>query len=180
MNTKPNEEFLQCFDEQGNPTEGRPRSQVKTLPYQYWHGVCNIFVVNNAGQILCSKRSPLIENPGKWQPYFGGHVSAGLSFTQTAIKELQEESGIIITEPDLFLLENATYPDQKKFFRTFVILYNEPTINLAGTDGEITEYKWMNMKEYLKESEANPDGWCGSCKPERQKLIREWLATKIK
>ncbi len=147
-NSKPQEEILQCFDENKNPTEGRPRSVVKAKPNQYWYGIVCIWVVNNAGQLLCSKRALHIANPGKWESYFGGHVTENQTFKQTAVKELKEEAGISAREEDLFLIEDIKKPEEKVFAERFALLYNEPAVNLAGTDGEVTEVRWMDIDDY--------------------------------
>lgn len=174
------EEILQCFDENKNPTDGKPRSVVKAKPNQYWYGIVCIWVVNNAGQILCSKRALHIANPGKWESYFGGHVVENQTFKQTAIKELKEEAGISAREEDLFLIEDVKKPEEKVFAERFALLYNDPTVNLIGTDGEVTEVRWMDIDDYWSEQEKYPNMWCNHCRPHHQKLIREWLATKTK
>jgi isopentenyldiphosphate isomerase len=177
------EEILQCFDEQKNLTIGRPRSIVITPPlYKFWHGVSNIWVVNNKGQILCSKRAPLPfkTNPNKWQSYFGGCLTAGNTFKENAVKELGEEAGIVANENDLSFIDEGTHPEQKKFYENFAILYNKPTIDLSIADGEISEVRWMDLDIYWQEREANPNNWCNACHPHQQKLIRQWLVTKIK
>lgn len=175
----PQEEILQCFDENKNPTEGRPRSVVKAKPNQYWYGIVCIWLVNKTGQILCSKRAlHLGTNPGKWASYIGGHVAENQTFKQTAVKELGEEVGISINEEDLFLIEEVKKSEEKVFVERFAVLCNEPTINLVYTDREVSEVRWMNISDYWKEQETNPDMWCMQCRPHHQKLIREWLATK--
>lgn len=175
------EEILQCFDENKNPTEGRPRSIVKAKPNKYWYGVVCIWLVNNAGQILCSRRAlHLGANPGKWQTYFGGHVAQNHTFIQTALKELEEEAGISVKEEDLFLIEAVKKPEEKVFADRFAILFNEPTIDLSKTDGETAEVRWMNMEDCWKEQGKNPDMWCSPCRPHHQTLIRQWLTEKLK
>lgn len=175
------EEILQCFDEARNPTEGRPRSIVKAKPNRYWYGITCIWVVNNAGQILCSKRAlHLAANPGRWASFFGGHVKEKETFIQTAINELAEESGISAHASDLFLIEATSKPEEKVFIERYAILYNKPTIDLTKTDGEVDEVRWMSMDEQWQEQEKNPDMWCSPCRPHHQQLIREWLAIQIK
>ncbi len=173
------EEILQCFDENKNPTEGRPKSEVKAKPNKYWYGIACVWLVNNAGQILCSKRAPhLTANPGKWASWFGGHVKEHETFKQTAVNELREEAGINISEEDLFLIEAITKPEEKVFVERYVILFNEPTIDLTKTDGEVSEVRWMNMEDHWREQAEHPDVWCCLCKPHHQELIHQWLATK--
>lgn len=181
-NIQTTEEILQCFDENRNPTEGQPRSLVKIEPRKYWCGVSNIWVVNKKGQLLCSKRVFLRSkgNSGKWQSYFGGHLQLGSSFGETAVKELKEEAGIAISLEDLFLVDAGRYEHEKKFYENFVILYDGP-IDLSKTDGEVTEVRWLDMDRYWQESQIkNPENWCHACKPEHQKVIRAWLARKLR
>ena len=176
------EEILQCFDEQGHPTQGLPRSTVLQHPHLYRCGVSNIWLVNNQGQLLCSKRTEDKKvNPGRWQSYFGGHVPAGMSFKENAIKELQEETGIAATESELFLIDKGLYLKEgnNKFYENFAFLYNQGTLDLTKSDGEVTEVRWMNMKDYWQEQEANPDKWCHKCRPEDQEKIMNWLKQKI-
>ena len=80
------QELLECFDEKGNIVAPQIRSIVHTEPLQYWHGVANIWIMDRAGNLLCSQRSKFCrDNPEKWQTYFGGHVKAGHTFEQTAL-----------------------------------------------------------------------------------------------
>jgi 8-oxo-dGTP pyrophosphatase MutT (NUDIX family) len=172
------DEILQCFDSQRNAIEGHLRTDVKTKPYRWWCGVSNIWLVNAQGQLLCSKRSYNVQgNPGKWQSYFGGHVPFGLSFEETAIKELQEEVGLKISFEDLFLIEEGAYEENKQFYRSFVVLFDREITDLIFSDGEIIDAKWMDMDDYWNEKERNPDTWCNRCLPRHQKIILEWLAS---
>jgi len=170
------EEMLQCFNEHGSPTDSLPRSVAKAKGHTCIYGISNVWLVNDAGQIMCSKRSEsMAGNPGKWQTYFGGHVTAGLSFTQTAVKELAEEAGLEVTENDLYLVVEDKFDEDPRFFKSYAVRFNGLPSDLHFADGEITEAKWMDMNEYWKDKEANPDNWCNSCKPEQQAKIREWL-----
>ena len=171
---EPAQEMLQCFDEQGNPTEARSRAEIGEKSHRFWCGVSNIWLVNDRGQLLCSKRSEALSgNPGKWQTYFGGHVPAGMTFRQNAVKELKEEIGLSVDEQDLFLVSKGRDDKNKKFFESCASRFNGMPTDLNFTDGEVTEAKWMDMDEYWKEREENPEVWCNSCKPEQQKAIRE-------
>jgi len=70
----PSEELLKCFDDEGNVIEPQKRKLVHTKPLSIWHSVTVIWMMNDQGQILCTKRAETNEgNPGKWQTYVGGH-----------------------------------------------------------------------------------------------------------
>ena len=174
---EPQDELLQCFDENGNPSEARTRAEVKLEPPRWWYGTARVYVVNDDGQLMVSKRAEgLSGNPGKWQTYFGGHVGAGTTHEETAQRELEEEAGIARQLDDFFFIDKGRNDDKKMFFENYAVRFNGQPSELHFSDGEVTEAKWMSMEEYSDDVKAHPEKWCNSCPPERQKIIREWLA----
>ena len=62
-----------------------------------------IIVLNKDGKILIGKRQ------GSFSPYYsipGGHVDMGETFEETAIREIQEEAGILIKSPRVYGMNN--------------------------------------------------------------------------
>lgn len=173
---EPMDEMLQCFDEDGNPTEAHSRKEVKAMPPRWWYAVSRIYVVNDTGQLMCSKRAEgLSGNPGKWQTYFGGHVKAGESIRDSARNELAEEAGLLLPLEEFHFVDKGRNEEKKVFFENYAVKFNGQPSDLRFTDNEVTEAKWMDMDVYWKEQEAHPEMWCNACTPERQKLIRVWL-----
>lgn len=171
------DELLQCYDEEGNPTEAMPRAVVKEKPFRYWYAVTKIWLVNNMGEILCTKRSErLSANPGKWQTYVGGHVSAGDTFLQCALKELAEEVGVLTNEESLSLVDEGRNPENRNFYAYYAMRFNGDIADLRFTDDEVSEAKWMSIDEYRADEAAHPEQWCCGITPERQILLSEWFA----
>ncbi len=174
----PMEELLQIYDEQGNILEPLPRSVAHQKPLIHWHGVVNVWLVNNDGDILVTKRSEVVAgNPGKWQTYLGGHLPAGLDHKTTAVKELQEEVGLSVNPDNLFLIDKgkATSPGHLHFYESFAYLFNGTPNDLTFNDGEIVDAKWLSMEHYNKERMDNPEFWCNGCNEENQERIKSWL-----
>jgi isopentenyldiphosphate isomerase len=172
LDPEPNNEMLECFNEQKNIIESHTREEVHIKPLKYWHGVTNVYIVNKNLQLLCSKRSEsLIGNPGKWQTYFGGHVKAGQTFKQTAVTELEEEIGIQIDEKNLYHITSGQHTESKHFFESYAYLFENSEKFLNFNDGEITEVKWITMPEYLAEKKSHSNNWCNSCSPETWEKI---------
>lgn len=177
---EPAEELLQCYDERGRLALARPRSIVKAKPYRYWYGVTKIWVVNDEAELMVSRRSShLSANPDKWQTYFGGHVTAGLSFLETAVKELEEEAGLRVAPSDLHLIAEGRNDENRNFFKMYAYRFNGQSNDLHFVDGEVAEAKWMSMDKYWGEKETFPEQWCNSCSTEFQIKIRAWLATLV-
>ena len=60
-----------------------------------------ILVFNTFGRVLLQKRdnTPTIQEPGKWDVW-GGHCEAGETPEACAIRELREEIGVEIADPE--------------------------------------------------------------------------------
>ena len=177
MNNPENpQELFECFDEQGNIIEPKTRAEVHTQPLQFWHGVVAIWLVNNKGEILCTKRSEILSgNPGKWQSCVGGHTKAGTDYTHNVVTEVWEEVGIKIDPSRLFLIEKGKNEESKHYFESYVYLFNGKINDLKFNDGEVTEAKWWEIDNYWKEKVANPGEWCNGCNLENQERIKTWL-----
>ena len=71
-----------------------------------WHGTAHIWLVrrqNGRLQVLLQKRSRKKETfPGCFDTSCAGHLSAGDSFEEGALRELSEELGIRAQASDLF------------------------------------------------------------------------------
>lgn len=171
-----NDELLQCFDETGKPTEARLRKEVKTEPYRWWCGTATVWVVNDQGEIMVSRRSDTVpSNAGKWQSYFGGHVESGRSYLDTAQKELAEEAGLVFP-PEAFYWMAAVRNDAKMIHaQRFALRFNGSSEDLRFTDGEVSEARWMRMEEQWTAFQAHPEIWCNGCSPEFQEVIGTWL-----
>ena len=176
--TKPPEELLQCYDQNEVPTTGKPQSEVKQIPARWWFAVARVWLVNDAGEILCSRRAETLSgNPGKWQTYFGGHVAEGESILLTAQRELQEEAGISKPLSEFHLIQKDRIDEKKVFFESYAVRFNGQPSDLHFSDQEVMEAKWFSMENYASEKEAHAEQWCNSCTEENQAAIREWLAT---
>ncbi len=172
-------ELLQVYDEDGAVLAPLSRAEVHAKPLQHWHGVANVWLVNRRGEIIVSKRSTRVGgNPGKWQSYFGGHVSAGLTHREVAVKELAEEAGLEINGADLYLIDKGkrASADHLHFYESYAFLYEGDISELDFADGEVSEAKWLSLDEYERESKERPDEWCNDCDQENQSRIRQWLS----
>jgi 16S rRNA (adenine1518-N6/adenine1519-N6)-dimethyltransferase len=66
------------------------------------HRAVHIFILNRRGELLLQKRSYRKDKfPRRWDSSAAGHVNAGESYRDCAIRELKEELGITATLTDL-------------------------------------------------------------------------------
>ncbi len=85
-------ELWDILDENGNIT-GRLHERGKPMVEGDYHLVVHVWIMNNKGEFLISKRTPEIAWPDMWQTTGGAAVS-GLDSLQNALKETKEELGI--------------------------------------------------------------------------------------
>lgn len=121
------------------------QSYKKLLP----HRIVHIMIVNDKEEILLQKRTAEETFcPDHWSTAVGGHVQAGESYEQAAIREYEEELG---TKSAIELIGKAVYEVEnkpKKFLTIFKSNFNGPyNINLdevASVDSfSIDEIKKM-------------------------------------
>ena len=171
------DEMLACFDAAGNSIHPHLRSKALKEPFpDYYHAVANIWVVDREGRILCSQRSKLVPaNKLKWQSKFGGHVLAGNTFLENAIKELKEEAGLTATEADLILVSKNVNQSHKHFSENFMLLFDHVIHEVRFIDGETAAIKWMSFEEYMQDRQSNPGKWVNNLEPEAYKKIQKIL-----
>ena len=169
-------ENLVIFSEDGNIIGSKTRQDVHMDPLRYWHGVTQIWVFNKDKQLLCTKRSSIVEsNPDKWQTYVGGHVQNGDDFEGSAVKEINEEIGLVINRERLILIGESKYIPAKHISKAYLVIFNSDTDNIVLNDGEISEVRWMSLGEYDLLFEQNPNNWCNTLNKKNQEKIMNLL-----
>ena len=87
--SEPAEELLNVYDARGALVGALPRAEAKRSGLAV--GAVNVLLVNAASRVLLQRRCEDKENGGCWDKSVGGHVSAGESFDQAAVREAGEE-----------------------------------------------------------------------------------------
>lgn len=94
-------EYLDVIDENGNKT-GETVSHHDAHAKGILHRAIHVWLVNKSGQILVQRRSPsMVAYPNLWDASASGHVSAGQTDREAAIREVYEEIGLKISQDRL-------------------------------------------------------------------------------
>lgn len=139
------EELIDVLDENGIKTgEILPRKEVHKRGL--WHRIIVVAIIDENNKILMQQRSLKKDtNPGKWDISVAGHVSSGQSSKQAAVREIEEEVGIIIKEEELKYI--LTYKKESKPKADY--------IDKQIYDFYIARVKGINMKNItLQETEV--------------------------
>ena len=96
------DEYIDIVDEHGNPTG---KSELKSVIHKkgYYHHTAHIWFYTTNGDILLSQRSAKKTiYPLMWDVSVAGHIDAGETIEQAAIREIKEEIGLQLTESSLY------------------------------------------------------------------------------
>lgn len=107
---------------------------------------CEVWIVNSKGEMLVTKRHPNKKAGGLWE-FIGGGVLAGETTAQAAIREVEEETGIVISADELSLL--YTYEHKNYFMDIFLVKKDVNINNIVLDKNETVDARWANKKELL-------------------------------
>ncbi len=151
-------EKIDVLDENGNQTgEVVTREEVHRLGL--WHKCVHIWIINGKGEVLLQKRSAQkIMSPNKWTTATSGHLSAGDSNVQGAIRELSEEIGLQVNENELkylFSVKENTINEEKhvidkELIDVFLMRKEVDIKNLKLQEEEVSDVKWFSYEEFKK------------------------------
>jgi isopentenyl-diphosphate delta-isomerase len=118
-----------------------------------WHRSAHIWILAPDGRFLVQRRSLRKENnPGLWDVSAAGHLSAGESASDAAVRETFEELGLSLSPHDLkFIttlrqsstLNNNTYFDNE-FHEIFIVRRDVDIVSLKLDPEEVAEVKWVS------------------------------------
>ncbi|MBB1522943.1 MAG: NUDIX domain-containing protein [Clostridiales bacterium] len=150
------EEFLDVLDEYGNLTG---KTKLRTLVHRDgdWHRSVHIFIINDKKEILLQRRAANKDTgANKLDISSAGHLSAGDSSLDGAVREIKEELDIDIQKKDLTYIGTFKSPaDDTVFvdneFNDVYILKTHLTLKeMTFQVEEISEIMFVPYKEFKK------------------------------
>ena len=97
----PDEDLLDLVDADNTVIGTVPRSRVHGAP-ALRHRVVHVLVYDRRGRLLLQKRSSTKDiQPGMWDASVGGHLAAGESYLEAAVRETGEELGLAVAAAGL-------------------------------------------------------------------------------
>lgn len=126
------------------------------------HRATHIILINSASQIFMQLRSKTKDtNPGLWDTSAAGHVDAGESYTACAVRELEEELGVVVSIDDLVEVGRLppTFNNGFEFVRIYTCVSDEPITLEAG---EIDDGKWVTRAELEQWISTSPEAFASS------------------
>lgn len=149
------DEYIDIVDKNGNPIG---KSELKSVIHNkgLYHHTAHIWFYTNDGHILLSQRSAKKSIcPLMWDVSVAGHIDAGETPKQAAIRETKEEIGIIIAETNLQPI--GIFPcfqsykngiEDNEFHNTFKCLLSAPLSTLIPQEEEVETLKLVSFNDF--------------------------------
>lgn len=149
------DEYIDIADKQGNPTG---KSELKSVIHQkgLYHHTAHIWFYTKNGEVLLSQRSAKKTIcPLMWDVSVAGHIDAGETAKQAAIRETCEEIGLTILETDLIPI--GVFPcfqsykngiEDNEFHNTFKCLLSVPLSTLMPQVEEVEALKLVSFNDF--------------------------------
>jgi isopentenyldiphosphate isomerase len=154
-------EELEIVSHDTNELTGIALPRHEAISQGAWCRSTNVFVINNKGEVLCHQRSLQKERfPGVWSTHLGGHVAKGENYETNAVKELEEEAGIISESKRLVCWRTTKIDTAHLWVREFVTLHDVPAESLKPQPGEVDQFAWKSIEEILEAKQREPHMWC--------------------
>lgn len=147
-------EWIDVLDRDGVPT-----GIVKPKPDVHrdgdWHRCAHVWIVRSDGRVLLQRRALAKENwPGLWDISVAGHVAAGESAVDAAIREMHEEIGLAITASELTAIGTLTYSVtlradyiENEVHEVFILRRDVELAALVLDPAEVMDVTWVQLDD---------------------------------
>lgn len=141
-------ELWDAYDREGNPL-GFDLVRGEPVPAGAWHLVVNVYSVTIDGRVLVTRRHPAKHWGGCWE-VTGGSVLKGETPVQGALRELREETGIVVSEAELRPVHVEPQAGADSIYYSFLIFFDPGKQAVRLQDGETVDYRLLPYEEFKR------------------------------
>ena len=154
-------EYVDIFDKNNNAT-GEIKEKTRAHEDGNFHRTAHIWIINDKKELLLQKRSATKKShPNCWDISGAGHIKAGESIIDGAIRELKEELGVVETEKGLeyiATIKSTKNPKNMEFQYVYLLKCNKTIEEYTFEDNEVSEVKYVFYKDLEKIVADKVDG----------------------
>jgi isopentenyldiphosphate isomerase len=149
------EESIDILTKDGKPT-GKTALKSEIHKQGHYHNTAHVWFYTDEGDVLLAQRSATKTlHPLLWDVSVAGHVDAGETVEEGAIREIKEEIGLTIKKKDLEKIgvfecfqsyENGIFDNE--FHHTYIVKLDICSDDLIPQAGEVEDLKMVRMFDF--------------------------------
>ena len=126
---------------------GMTMTRGEKVPEGYFHMVCDVLIRHTDGDYLLMLRSREKKvYPGRWESTCGGSALAGEDALTAALRELREETGIVLDH--LEEMNSSVHWHFNSIHYSFLGITDCPKDSVTLQPGETEGYRWVSEAEF--------------------------------
>ena len=140
------EEIFDIYTRDGKHLGTKEKSVCHGSNPGFYHKPVWIWIVNDKNEILVQRKSGKKKYPYTWDMPAAGHVRAGETSLEGAIRETYEELGVKTKESDYKFMFEYIYEPGYELAQVYLLRLN--TNNFKLQESEVSEVKWFTYDEF--------------------------------
>lgn len=143
------EEIFDIYTREGKYLGTKEKSICHGPNPGFYHKPALILIINDNKELLVQKRAACKKNhPIKWDIGCAGHIDAGETPVEGAVRETYEELGIHANEEDYEFICEFVFDSTWEIGETFLLRYNKKMGNIKLKEDEVSEVKWITFDKF--------------------------------
>ncbi|MGM0921330.1 MAG: NUDIX hydrolase [Bacillota bacterium] len=138
-------EFWDIYDKNRNKTKRKHERGIPLSDGDY-HLVVHVWIMNDKGEVLLTKRHQNKPSPNLWECP-GGSVLAGEDSLEGAIREIKEEIGIDLYWRNGKLIKSERRDTFNDFYDVWLFNQSFEITNTTLQNEEVSDAKWVSKSE---------------------------------
>ncbi|MCH2195111.1 NUDIX domain-containing protein [Kordia sp.] len=147
-------ELIDILDEHGKPTgEILPKKEVHR--HGYFHATTHLWLYTKTGKVVLQLRAAIKPNfPNCWDVSVAGHISAGETALDTAVREAEEELGVIVKASNLHQIgcfridyQHAEDYRDREFITIFACEIPDVPLNVTLQEEEVADVTLLPLAQ---------------------------------
>ncbi len=153
------DELIDILDSEGNAT-GKTAMKSEAHQMGWFHETVHIWFYTSDGRVLLQQRGKEKDtHPLLWDVSVAGHIGAGETIELSALREVEEEIGLSISEKELEKI--GVYKSVQKhredlvdceFHHTFLCELKVPLEHLRKQESEVEALKLISLLQFSEET----------------------------
>ena len=157
------DELIDIYDSKNRPLN---KKKMKSEAHRkgLWHRVAHVWIYNSNKEIMLQLRAKNKEvYPNLWDISVAGHIAAGERESVSAMREVEEEIGLKISENELQLLsiKNVQFTTNttinNEIIYLYLLKYDGNIKQLKIQEDELQEIKFFKLTELEKQLNETPE-----------------------